>query len=268
MQRSEVRSPPTAFVRTALVSALPFLPGACLTPERRPIPPPGPPTPQQLSPSRARVEELEGPGFPLQWRVGEVLLQGFGGAKYLSDFRLDGGGSGAVELDEDEVEILPLIGGGAQWKLTGDAFDLGLEGFLSFAGRSDLAAFAVGGGGAVVAIDVNLLLFEAYGGVFASRFLGERVRLHGGAGPLLSWVSYDPDDSADGEDADGSGGGAYARAGFEFLLPSGRLAGLGVRWSESSIDLGSEFGDLELGDLELFVTYSYGYQPRRSGAGF
>ncbi|HEX6886301.1 MAG TPA: hypothetical protein VF530_23200 [Planctomycetota bacterium] len=241
--------------------------GACRTS-------PGPRRPssaQELEPlAPALRAELEDPGFPLSWQVGQVLLQGFGGVKYLSDFRLDGNGSGPIELDEDEVEVLPMVGGGAQWKLTGRAFDLGLEGFLSFAGRSDLEAFAAGGGGAVVAIDVNLLLFEAYGGVFASRFLGERVRLHGGVGPLLSWVSYDPDDDdgGSGDDADGSGGGAYARAGLEFLLPSGRLAGLGVRWSESSIDLGRELGDLELGALELFVSYSYGYQPRRSYVGF
>jgi len=263
----EVRSPPAALARSGpvLAALLALGLGACRTSQPRR------PALQEQDPlAPALRAELEDPGFPLSWQVGQVLLQGFGGVKYLSDFRLDGASSGPIELDEDEVEILPVIGGGAQWKLTGRAFDLGLEGFLSFAGRSDLEAFAAGGGGAVVAIDVNLLLFEAYGGVFASRFLGERVRLHGGFGPLLSWVSYDPDDEdgGTGDDADGSGGGAYARAGLEFLLPSGRLAGLGVRWSESSVDLGQDLGDLELGELELFVSYSYGYQPRRSYVGF
>lgn len=260
----EVRSP-LARPGSAMAALLALGLGACRTSEpRRPVPQ----EPDPLAP--ALRAELEDPGFPLSWQVGQVLLQGFGGVKYLSDFRLDGDGSGPIELDDDEVEVLPMIGGGAQWKLAGRAFDFGLEGFLSFAGRSDLETFVAGGGGALVAIDVNLLLFEAYGGVFASRFLGERVRLHGGVGPLLSWVSYDPDDDdgGSGDDADGSGGGAYARAGLEFLLPSGRLAGLGVRWAESSVDLGQELGDLELGDLELFVSYSYGHQPRRSYVGF
>ncbi len=206
--------------------------------------------------------DAQGPsyaGFPLKWNPGETLLQGVIGVSYLSDFMLDGDAS-SVELDDEE--ILPSLGGGAQWKLAGKHLDFGLEGFLSFSGRSNLEAFASSGGSSVVVIDVDLLLVEFYGGPFVSRFVGDSVRLYGGAGPLLQWVGYDQSDAVDEEDADGSGGGVYARAGIEFLLPSRKLVGFGARWSRSSLDFNQELGELELEGLELFVSYAYGLEPR------
>lgn len=216
---------------------------------------------QQEPDPLAAYAQLTGPGFPLDWQPGQVLLHGYAGAKYLSDFRVESGSS-SVELDDDEYEVLPVVGGGAQWKLAGGGFDLGLEGLLSISGRSDLEAFASGDGGAVVVFDVDLYLIEVYGGPFVSRFLGDTVRLYGGAGPLLQWAGYDQSDDTTDEDTDGSGGGVYARAGIEFLLPSRRLVGLGVRWSESSVDLGGDFGELDLEGLDVFFSYSYGQQPR------
>jgi hypothetical protein len=202
-------------------------------------------------------------GFPLDWSPGEVLLQGYLGAKYLSEFSVNPSGTPPIELDEDEYEVLPVVGGGAQLKLAGRGLDFGVEGFLEFSGRSDLEAFASSGGTAVAVFDVSLLVFEAYGGPFVSLFAGDNLRLYGSAGPLLQWVGYDQDeDSSEEESADGSGGGLYARAGLEFLLPSRKLVGFGVRWSESSIDLGDEFGDLDLTGLDVFFTYSYGLEPR------
>jgi hypothetical protein len=201
--------------------------------------------------------------FPLAWSPGEVLLQGTIGALYLSDFSVDASGSPPVELDDDEIEILPAIGGGAQWKLAGNRIDFGLEGLLAMSGRTDLEAFVSTGGSTVAAFDVSLLVLEAYGGPFVSTFLGRTLRVYGGGGPLLQWASYEQDDDLDdSEDADGSGGGVYARAGFEFLLPSGKLVGFGARWTDSSIDLGGDFGDLDMSGLEVFVTYSYGLLPQ------
>jgi hypothetical protein len=246
--------------RPTSACALALLAAACATtdPMDRAAAPPG-----QEPPFDARgLAPPEEPRFPLDWEPGQVLLQGYLGAKYLSDFRVERGGDTPVELDDDEYEVLPVVGGGAQMKLTGGGFDLGIEGFLALAGRTDLEAFAAGSGGAVLAFDVDLFLVEAFGGLFVSRFLGERVRLHGGAGPLLQWAGYDQDDGSVEEDSDGSGGGLYARAGLEFLLPSGELAGFGVRWSDSSVDLGGDAGDLDLRDLEVFFSYSYGHQPR------
>ncbi len=205
------------------------------------------------------------PGFPLAWYPGQALLQGFGGASYLSDFTVSANGS-TVELDDDEYEVLPVLGGGAQLKLAGQALDFGLEGFLSFSGRTDLEAFASGGGGAVAVFDVSLLVVDVYGGPFLSCFLSDRLRVYGSAGPLLEWAGYEQSDDTEDEDGDddtsGFGGGFYARTGIEFLLPSGKLVGFGARWSDSSIELGDDFGDLDLQGLELFVSYSYGLAPR------
>jgi hypothetical protein len=194
--------------------------------------------------------------YPRPWRPGEVLLQGLVGAKYLSDFSVDRGAS-SVELEEDEYEILPVIGGGAQLKLAGASLDFGVEGLLSFAGRGDLEAFASSGGVAVAAFDVDLLVFEGYGGPFVSWFIGDSLRFHAAGGPLILWAGYDQSDDDIEEDADGAGGGLYARAGLEFLMPSGNLIGFGAKWSEASLDLSDELGDLELGGIEMYVTYAY-----------
>jgi hypothetical protein len=224
-----------------------------------------------LAPARAYHPHPEAPGVhaakhapaplpPLSWNPGQVLLQGIIGVNYLSDFTVDSSGTTSIELENDE--ILPTLGGGGQWKLAGRHLDFGLEGFLSLSGRSDLEAFASSGGSTVVAFDVDLLVVEFYGGPFVSRFLGDGVRIYGGAGPLLEWVSYDQSDGTTEESADGSGGGAYARAGLEFLLPSRKLIGFGARWSRSSLDFDQDFGELELEGLELFVSCSYGLEPR------
>ena len=206
----------------------------------------------------------ESRGFPLIWNPGETLLQGYFGAEYLSDFQVNPSGSPPIELDDDEYEVLPVVGGGAQLKLAGKSLDFGVEGFLALSGRSDLEAFASSGGSAVAVFEVDLLVWEAYGGPFVSRFIGDTLRVYAGAGPLLQWVGYDQEDSdgTDEEDTEGSGGGFYARGGFEFLLPSGKLVGLGARWSESSVDLGGDVGDLDLSAVEVFFSYAYGLAPR------
>ena len=82
---------------------------------------------------------------------------------------------------EGELDQLPLLGGGGQWKLGGRRVDLGLEGLLGLSGRADAEAFAIGGGGAAVAVDVDLLLIDVYGGPFASMFLGDKLRVYAAA---------------------------------------------------------------------------------------
>lgn len=191
-------------------------------------------------------------------------MQGCIGVSYLSDFEVNPSGSPPIGLTEDEYEVLPTLGGGYQWKLAGERVDFGLEAFVSLSGRTDLEAFASSGGSGVAVFDVDLLLVEVYGGPFVSRFLGERMRLYGSVGPLLQWVGYDQSDGAEEESADGSGGGVYARAGLEFLLPSRKLVGFGARWSESSLDFDEGFGDMDLAGVQLFVSYAYGLEPRNA----
>ena len=202
----------------------------------------------------ARVERR--PAF--EWQPGQALMHGFFGITEFSDISVDSSGPGSVDGDRGDLDELPLIGGGAQWKLSGERIDFGLEGLFSFAWSSDATAFVVGGGGAAVAVDVDLLLFEFYGGPFASMFLGEKVRAYGAAGPLFQWSNYDQTGNGLADDGSGFGYGYYARTGLEFALASRTFLGLGVRWSESEVDLGGNLDDLQIDGLQWMITVSRG----------
>ncbi|MBI5365369.1 MAG: outer membrane beta-barrel protein [Planctomycetes bacterium] len=193
-----------------------------------------------------------------EWRRGQSVLQGFLGVTDYQSIEVEGSGGIGVDGDAGQVDTLPLLGGGVQHKLGGERLDYGLEGFFSFSGRADAAAFVVGGGGATVAVDVNLFILELYGGAFASVFLGDKVRLYGGAGPLLQWASYDQRGSTFDDSGTGFGYGYYARAGIEFVLASRTMVGFGARWSDSRVDLGGSLGDLDVEGLQMVFTVSKG----------
>jgi len=188
-----------------------------------------------------------------RWEIGRPLMQGFIGVTEYSKVESDG--TSGIDGDKGDLDSFPLIGGGAQWKLGGDRVDLGIEGFFGLSGEADAAAFVVGGGGAVVAVDVDLLLVDIYGGPFASVFLGERWRLYGSAGPLLEFADYEQSGSGGGSES-AFGYGLYARSGLEFYIPHFGYLGFGARWSNSEVDLGGDFGDLEIDGLQLMVTVS------------
>ena len=192
------------------------------------------------------------------WRPGQALMQGFLGVSYFSDVTVDIDGPGEVDGDDGDLDELPVIGGGGQWKLGGDRIDFGIEGLLSFSGRADAAAFVVGGGGAAVAVEVDLLIFELYGGPFASIFLGDKTRVYGAAGPLLQWADYNQSGNGLGDDGSGFGSGYYARTGIEFALPPRALIGFGARWSDTSVDLGGSLGDLDIDGVQVLFTVSSG----------
>jgi hypothetical protein len=191
----------------------------------------------------------------LDWAYGQSLLQGFFGWTDYSDVSTSG--SAQIDGDSGDLDQIPLIGGGGQIKLAGERLDFGLEGLLSFGGRADAVAFVAGGGGAVVAVDVDLLLFELYGGPFLSMFLGDRLRVYAAAGPLMQWAEWDQS-GAVGDSGSGFGAGFYARTGLEFVLPSHTLIGFGVRWSDTTVDLGGDLGDLDIRGAEGLITVSEG----------
>lgn len=194
----------------------------------------------------------------MDWAKGHSLLQGFIGWTEFNEVSVDGSGPGDVDGDRGDLEEIPLIGGGGQLKLAGEGLDFGLEGLLSFGGRANAAAFVVGGGGAAVAVDVDLLLFELYGGPFVSLFLGDKLRLYAAAGPLLQFAEYDQEGNSLDDSGSGFGAGFYARTGLEFVLPQRLLVGFGVRWSDSTVDLSSDLGDLDIQGLEGLFTVSRG----------
>lgn len=192
-----------------------------------------------------------------RWEIGQALLQGWFGVGYPDGVTLEDGGD-PVEIDGSELDNLPVIGGGGQLKLAGEGFDFGVEAMMNIAFRSDLEAFAVGGGGATVVLDVDVLVLDFFGGPFLSKLLDDRVRVYAGAGPIVHYIEYsqEDDDGALDEDSSGFGAGVYARGGIEFLLPSGTLVGFGVRYSEAEVDLGADLGDFDLESVQALITVS------------
>jgi opacity protein-like surface antigen len=172
-----------------------------------------------------------------------------------------GGASPDVDGSDEEASQLPVIGGGGQWKLGGESVDLGVEAMISFSGRADATAFAAGGGGAFLAVDVDLLLVELYGGPFASWFLGPDARVYASAGPLMEWADFSQksDDDTIDDSGQGFGTGWYARTGIEFRMTENSMVGLGVRWSESTVDLDNSLGTLDLDGFQVVVTVTEGF---------
>jgi hypothetical protein len=195
------------------------------------------------------------PGSVDRWRPREVVTHGWIGAGFY-DYEQEGGSTASVD---DDVTV-PAIGGGAQLKLGGDKVDFGIEGLLGFAWSGSVSALATGSGGAVVAVDVDIYLFELFGGPFVNVMLGRGSRLYAGAGPVLQWASYDQDgpDSLTSGDGDGFGAGYYARVGIEFDAGANTMIGIGARWTDACIDLGGGLGDLDLHGVQAVVTVSHG----------
>ena len=108
-------------------------------------------------------------------------------------------------------------------------------------------------------LDVDVFVFDLFGGPFVNKLFADRVRVYAGAGPIMSFLEYSQEDEAAtvDEDGDGFGAGYYTRGGFEFLLPSGTLVGFGVRWSTVDVDLSGDFGDFELEGLQALITVSH-----------
>jgi hypothetical protein len=193
---------------------------------------------------------------PFDWKVGEPLMHGFVGISFYDEISREGGTSADVDGASGDLDQLPLLGGGAQWKLGGESLDFGVEALFSMEGRANATAFAVGGGGVAVAVDVDLLILDLYGGPFVSTFLGQNMRAYIGAGPLFQFADYEQDDAGVHEDSTGFGFGGYARTGIEFITHSGTMIGVGVLWLNSSVDLNNQLGDLEIEGFQAMITVS------------
>src|SRR5512144_258374 len=55
-----------------------------------------------------------------EWRIGQPLMQGFLGVSEYSSIRREGGDSPSVDGDDGNLEEMPIIGGGGQWKRGGE----------------------------------------------------------------------------------------------------------------------------------------------------
>jgi opacity protein-like surface antigen len=214
-------------------------------------------TPGQTSPPQEEFWRVERP----RWETGQLVMQGFFGANLFQTMKRSGGSTPDVDGSDETASQLPVIGGGGQWKLGGQGVDLGVEAMFSFSGRANATAVAIGGGGATIAVKVDMVLFELYGGPVANVFLGDETRVYASAGPLMEWADFtQQNDSAGIHDAGtGFGTGFYARTGIEFALRDHTMIGLGVRWSESTVDLDNSLGTLDLDGYQVVFTVTEGF---------
>jgi len=225
------------------------------------VPPPSVSGPMSLqgsapAPAPAPVAEARSPD---EWQAGEVLVQGFIGWTDFSKLTVDGLSGSTVDGADGDVDEYPVIGGGGQFKLGGEGIDWGVEALFSFGARANASATVLAGGVPISETDVNVLSFNVFAGPFVSTDVGDKLRLYSGAGPLLNWVHYDQ--SGPGLDASGNGfgGGLYARAGVELILPSHTMLGFGVLWSKSSTNLTGDPGDLDTEGFHYLITVSRGF---------
>jgi hypothetical protein len=193
-----------------------------------------------------------------EWHEGQSIMQGFIGVTFYDKVKREGGNTADVEGESGGLDQMPLIGGGGQWKLGGNGLDYGIEGFFSFEGRANAAAVAIGGGGAAVAVDVNLFIVDVYGGPFISKFLGDKLRVYAGAGPMFQFASYDQEFSNTYAYGSGFGVGGYVRTGLEMILPSRTMIGLGALWMDTNVDLSGNLGNLDMEGYQIYLTVSRG----------
>lgn len=185
------------------------------------------------------------------------MLQGFLGVTLVDTFEVEGGTRPPV--DGSDIDTVPTIGGGAQLKLGGERIDWGVEGLIGLSWRANAVAFSSGGGGGTVAVDVNVLLVELYGGPFVSTFLGDNWRAYAGVGPLVQFADYDQQGASIDGSGSGFGVGGYARGGIEYRWTNTTLFGLGVRTFDSTIDLSGGLGDLDLTGTQVYLTMTQGF---------
>jgi hypothetical protein len=207
------------------------------------------------SPALITQGRAPAPNRAPRWRDRETVLQGFIGVTLIDE--LDRSGGSGPDVDASGIDTMPLIGGGAQLKLGGERVDLGVEAMLALNWRANAAAFTTGGG--AVAVDVNLLVVEVYGGPFASMFLGDTWRAYVAAGPLVQFGRYDQDGGGIDDSGSGFGVGGYARTGLEYRWSNDTMVGIGARWFESEINLDSGLGDIDLSGGQVYLSLTRGF---------
>jgi len=260
--RGRTLAPPVAL---ALALALATLPLGCSAPRAAAALPVAWPEGRQSSSFDGRQSPtFDGYRVPASsrgsWELGGTRLQGYLGVSELTDVtRKDDAGADAVTTDNDVT--MPTVGGGGQWKLGGRRIDWGVEGLLSLSARGNVSAFATGSGGALVAVNIDLLVVDFFGGPFVSLWVTDRLRLYGGAGPLVVFTNYSQDADVEPFSRNGSGFGTgwYGRLGTELLIQGGTSIGIGARFSDTRVDLDSGLGDLDLEGLQYMFTVTTGW---------
>jgi len=191
---------------------------------------------------------------------GQIVTQGMIGAGLLTEVERSGGTNPPEGPQPDDLERHPLIAGAFQWPLWGRRLDAGLElgGSLGF--QSGGGYVSAGGDGLVVAVDIDMYVFDLYGGPFLSTALGESVRVWASAGPLMQFAEYDMDGAEGVSNRDsGFGTGLYGRAGIDVVVSKTMMVGVGARWLDTRASLGGTLGHLDMQGTEVFVTFTSGF---------
>lgn len=180
------------------------------------------------------------------------------GVSFLSESNFDIGSPGTPQVQSDDLQQVPMIGGAFQYAAWGDRIDIGIEAGGTLGFRTGDAFVATGGGGLLVAVDVNMFLFDLFGGPFVSIPLGDRTRIYGGAGPMMQFAEWDQRGNNIDQSGSGFGTGLYARTGIEYAFTPSMLIGVGFRWSNSEVSLGGGLGNLDLEGTQAMVTFTAG----------
>ena len=213
-----------------------------------------------LAPSCSLLREPPNPDLRRNAAISPIA-QGLFGVQRIDDRRFDLDPSvGSVPTEDD---ILPFFGGVYGEPITGDEdTQFGFEVGFTFTYDGSDERIDLAGGGSVPA-DVELVLFDLFGGFYVNHYVG-RLRLYAGAGPLLQFgrvelVFEDPPGSLEFVDDHGFGYGYYARGGVELEVRPGLYVGPGVRFIDSFADLGGDLDDFEYEALQLTIGITTGF---------
>ena len=188
------------------------------------------------------------------------------GAVQFEDLKLDVADS--TQPKEIDFSTLPQLGGAWTTLPRGERFQYGLEASFLLGFKFDKINYLyLGGDGARVSVSTSMWLFDLAGGAYANLFLDakRRIRLYGGAGPLIMYADYRADRDFDDEEPDeieresASGLGLYARAGIEFRTHERGMFGVGARGTWSDIDLTDIGGTSDLSGIAIFASFTAGF---------
>lgn len=188
-----------------------------------------------------------------------LLVQGIVGATGFQDFDFEDGDLG--EPGEAEPDLLPTLGFSVTKPLTPPApIDLGLEAGGFGGWSTERFAFATGGGGAVLAVDADVVFVTLFGGGALNVHLGRTARVYAGGGPLVlfAWADSDDDDLDDDFYESSTRSGVYARTGIEFDVGALGTFGVMALWLDSTVgfdSLGEADAEGILGAITLTRAY-------------
>ncbi len=207
-------------------------------------------------PPPSSPEEWHEPGPP------RAMIQGMLGATDVSRDPLvayeEPGG-----LQVDGSGTLFVLGASGQFPQWGDRVQLGGEWGFTIGRDAHRDTVEVHSGkAAVLEVHENdLVLGDMFAGAMVAVYPTRKLRLYGGAGPLIQYGRVDLEyEDIDGVlidiDNSGFGTGLYARTGFELLFAPDTWVGFQVRWIEADVDFGGGVGNFELEAVQYVLSVS------------